>query len=84
MVHTPGPWFYIKDGCWWNIVDVGGEDIVGENGILGGEIGDANANLIAAAPDMLETLKYVRRFISAYDCDAEFVESVIAKAEGYP
>jgi hypothetical protein len=43
---------------------------------------EANAHLIAAAPDMLGALKYARRFLRKEDHDTDFVDGVIAKAEG--
>lgn len=42
----------------------------------------ANARLIAAAPDLLEALKYARRFLRGLDHDVDYVDGVIAKAEG--
>ena len=34
----------------------------------------------AAAPDLLEALKYARRMVNASECDIAFIDSVIAKA----
>lgn len=42
----------------------------------------ANANLIAAAPELLKALKYARRFLTRVDHDVTMVDAVIAKAEG--
>lgn len=42
----------------------------------------ANAHLIASAPEMLEALKYVRRFVKKDDVDVEYVDEIINRAEG--
>jgi hypothetical protein len=41
---------------------------------------DANARLIAAAPDLLEALQYARRFVK--DCDTAYIDAAIRKATG--
>lgn len=41
-----------------------------------------DTNLIDAAPDLLEALKYARRFLRGLDHDVDYVDGVIAKAEG--
>ena len=41
-----------------------------------------DANLIAVAPDMYTALKYARRFLNKNDHDIEFIDNIIAKAEG--
>ena len=96
--HTPGPWYVLETKhC------VGGP--LGPNGIGSGiamcgmrartpEEQEANARLIAAAPDLLDALKGIVREIRAYsspECDdadsigyAELkaADAAIAKAEG--
>ncbi len=68
--HTPGPWFVVADErydpffCADRIVgyDVKSStvEVVGSEGISGeSEINLANANLIAAAPELLEALECV-------------------------
>lgn len=76
--HTPGPW--ILGGC-------SGRMITTPSGYRGdGFIADvdtkANAQLIAAAPDMLEALKQVAEHEDAGCYDMKKVLSAIAKAEG--
>lgn len=86
--HTPGPWqvdptggVQTADGHW---------QICGE-GDWGGRISDADACLIAAAPELLAALRYCRLLL--IDVDPERVypgvqkgiaeaEATIAKAEG--
>jgi hypothetical protein len=41
-----------------------------------------NARLMAAAPDLLEALKYARRMVKASECDIAFINAAIAKATG--
>lgn len=41
---------------------------------------DKEAQLASKAPELLETLKYVKRFVSKEDVDMEYIESVIASA----
>jgi hypothetical protein len=63
-MHTPGPW-KIEDGEPNSqivyIVESDGESTIGEIDLSGDgideEIGQANARLIASAPDMLEALR---------------------------
>lgn len=43
---------------------------------------EANAHLIAAAPELKEALKYARRFLKSEDCDTAFIDAALAKAEG--
>lgn len=78
--HTPGPWEAVRyesevresiDGESWNgyhikqpdsgLCDVAYVDDVD----FGPEIAEANARLIAAAPEMLAALKYIARFSNA-------------------
>lgn len=96
--HTPGPWvaYHQSDHHEWQIgaglppdkADNDGhyELIVAETfGGLGRDDvqSDANARLIAAAPDLLEALKALRSACMGMvpDC-ADQVDAAIAKAEG--
>lgn len=40
----------------------------------------ADRDLIAVAPELLEAIRYLRRFVR--DVDTDYVDSIIAKAEG--
>ncbi|MGT3569130.1 hypothetical protein ACVQH5_29455 [Klebsiella pneumoniae] len=74
--HTPGP---------WTVNDV---SIESEGGLIalaykrGKGSMKANARLIAAAPELLDALKYARRFLRGPDHDVDYVDGIIAKAEG--
>ena len=52
--HTPGPWRYKADGGNYMLIFCSNDEGWGDN--LRGYCGEANARLIAAAPDLLEAL----------------------------
>lgn len=70
---TPGPWSVRNH----EIQSVGSD---GEMTAIC--YGIANANLIAAAPELLEALKYARRFLNKADHDIDYIDAVVAKALG--
>ncbi|WP_049199145.1 hypothetical protein [Proteus mirabilis] len=86
---TPAPW-----RCHDKRPNCSGYSIVGNDGQYIGFVGDsdelspmdANANLIAAAPELLEQLIRLRNKIASYkpddDDDLDIVDAVIAKALG--
>ncbi len=97
MAHTPGPWGFNK----YSGIGAGrfnlnpyvmsggavmGSYAHGNKGDLTAEENRANANLIAAAPELLEALKTLRDvFEDIVGFTSEFgarIDSVIAKAEG--
>lgn len=43
---------------------------------------EANARLIAAAPELLDALVYARRFMKPEDFDIEYIDNAIKKAKG--
>lgn len=90
MSHTPGPWTTKK-------IDTGVYDVcrVGNDGLRtrvcrlhasqiepkhGGDI-EANARLIASAPDLLSALERLAHPM-ADDDDLDFARAIIAKAKG--
>ena len=80
MTHTPGPWKAITGGADAKVVCPDGRSfLIGD--IIYHDENKANANLIAAAPDMLEALKATLDVIHERDI-YEQVEQAIAKAEG--
>ena len=90
--HTPGPWT-TTTGEWFAIwvvspgtlVDSKPAHVADVLGHLGDQAqGVANANLIAAAPDMLAALREVLVFFEnrALWTDCSLIAAVIAKAEG--
>lgn len=76
MKHTPGDWEYIK---MTGRVVSGDVRICGINGFMS-DTGNANARLIAAAPDLLEALENLVRSNAPEHVIA--AENAIAKAKG--
>lgn len=88
--HTPGPWDYwqgagIGDESHAEIIAADGEIVIaGFNNMI--EQGEANARLIAAAPDLLEAL--VDSLCALEVCGRDFdhvmgkARAAIAKAKG--
>ena len=91
MSHTPGPWEVDteeEEGRSWVVIRGAGFYIANVSGGIGPGITEANASLIAAAPDLLEALIAVRDDFDD-DCTAERGEEIraqiaaaIAKATG--
>ena len=82
--HTPGPWeTSVNDEGQWDVCAEGGGDMVADLADCP-ESAEANARLIAAAPDLLAALKAVLATM-ATDHVAYFqTQRAIAKAEGKP
>lgn len=85
--HTKGPWVVEHDlGDGTPIVTFEARNIATVETYFGD--GEANANLIAAAPELLDTAKSVLASLEAMTPDATIdgcimvLESTIAKAEG--
>lgn len=92
--HTPGPWRYVTEtdfngeffGC-GVATSEGGPEFIWFDDCIDDETDIANARLIAAAPDMLRTLKSADFAfeLAGYAPDSiarESIRAVIAKAEG--
>lgn len=81
--HTPGPWKFGKDGAIeHNNVQI---YIDGADGtlIVYGQVKDADARLIAAAPDLLESLRGFIEHGTCFDADDwAKAKAAIAKATG--
>jgi hypothetical protein len=84
--HTPGPWTVKTDGKGFFWVDHDYEESGGESVCNTGthETAEANANLIAAAPLLLEALKEAASMLpsNVHPQLREKFNRVIAKAEG--
>ena len=94
MKHTKGKWYVSKSYVSDKGIEIAIQSDVKQNGV--GEdlwvahLDDteetkANANLIASAPEMLETLKQLRFDLSKddyYKNHVADIDSIIAKAEG--
>lgn len=90
--HTPGPWrlhlvddttIIDKSGRFVASVCGGDEDLVDQDYNNPDEwpILEANARLIASAPDLLEALKHARNQMQHPD---QLIDEAIAKATGEP
>jgi hypothetical protein len=102
--HTPGPWYHDKDGYIWRrplneLYEYGGR-VAGDKPVACAWIGwdgegqtgyplEANARLIAAAPEMLEALQMFLAYNDqggpiSFDTDAMWAKArnVLAKIEG--
>lgn len=86
--HTPGPWAHIET-LPDRAIDYAGETFIKAeaNGVTIATLSNyspterrANARLIAAAPDLLEALRYARRFLRPSEHDTAFVDAAIASA----
>jgi hypothetical protein len=87
--HTPGPW---KVTNFNDIMDDEGDTFVGVSFRSGSKERAANARLIAAAPDLLKSLKETLHLASAYGPEGKSpreensvldrARATIAKAEG--
>lgn len=55
--YTPGSWETSTDGKTWEVCGAGGGDIIADIYPPTGGTAEANARLIALAPDMLEALR---------------------------
>jgi hypothetical protein len=90
---TPGPWQISSIGCGFEIEAFGGEIVAQAqqvrprgDGIKHAER-KANANLIAAAPELYEALKILTEYMEFRDDGKGFVSvalAALAKARGEP
>jgi len=86
--HTPGPW-KINTNCqpaeypeWFEVVSEYNAKY--RRMVVNGHCGEANARLIAAAPDLLEALRdMVSDHASLSEATLAFARAAIAKAVGH-
>lgn len=89
--HTPGPWPWVRTGDGKRIV-IGAGLVDGPNGYevaevysddCDREVAEANARLIAAAPEMFVALREARDLLLAHDTisGTEKLEALIARIE---
>jgi hypothetical protein len=78
MTHTPGPWHVESDFIAYSIS--GPPKAAGYNGCFAKE---ADARLISASPDLLNTLRYIRDECTGLPAHARaLADLAIKKAEG--
>ena len=91
--HTPGPWRIDRNNSWpiYVSAESDGEGVAMMDGLL--ELREANARLIAAAPELLQALEwmqslflpsgaYQEKFQDQLSMALEKAEAVIRKAKG--
>lgn len=74
--HTPGPWDYVEGKTLYHVERKGGQGAV----CSVPKSREADARLIAAAPDLLEALKALSQTLSAET--QAMARAAILKAEG--
>jgi len=82
-VHTPGPW--VIDPCWdilGNTYDGNGMVCQITTDAVPRDEAEANARLIAAAPDLLEALREATSALKGNGYGVEDLEAAIARATG--
>lgn len=94
--HTPGPWFAVRGHAYWEVEPHGAGDTApftvadvcpSEPGNPDGGLQEANARLIAAAPELLEALQNFVDSVtfidpSGYPQSLEQARAAILKAKG--
>ena len=84
MAYTKGPWEIEKFDDWDKEILINGTSIIVDHDDVDQEEAVANANLIAAAPELLEALEETRKALIGYEfSDATRMASrAIKKAKG--
>lgn len=86
--HTPGPWMVTATEDCYCVANAGRYVIVPERGKVKADNSEADARLIAAAPELLAALErmlskaYKQNWNDNYPEELEQAESAIAKAKG--
>lgn len=84
--HSPGPWTCFKRSGGFSIESPGLHAVASINWIMAKrDCAEANARLIAAAPDLLEALRAAADYMGEMGHPVELLEqarAAIAKAEG--
>lgn len=86
--HTPGPWRVKDNGSmegphvYGPVHPIDGGDYAPLAGYKGGALSEADARLIAAAPELLEACRQAAFAIPTTHGAFETVRAAIAKAEG--
>lgn len=104
MAHTKGPWRLENDGHVYILIGSSDEHLAeielqflnefdtDSSGQFSRETGEANARMIAAAPDLLEAIKLSKKMLDifltnasqreAWGSELDLITSAIAKVEG--
>lgn len=94
MSHTPGPWTATEDDPAMKMRGANGECVLINDAFWGNENREADARLIAAAPDLLEAAEALIEYVEACDSTSPWeaykhlagleidLKRAIAKAKG--
>lgn len=82
--HTPGPWRFSSHPHDGNYMRIHCSSDPNEGDNLRGYCGEANARLIAAAPDLLSALEMIMAKVAGCERDPEYeaARAAIAKVKG--
>jgi hypothetical protein len=91
--HTPGPWFPVRNEYYWEIRTVAERcagkqigDACASKFFNDGQHAEANARLMAAAPDLLDFAKQVVTFAADHSNFylMAWAQDIVNKVEGKP
>lgn len=78
--HTPGPWLMCESATHVTVTNAHGDAVFHDDKRIPGVMADAR--LIAAAPDLLEALRFVLKYEGMGAVTEATVRAAIAKATG--
>jgi hypothetical protein len=82
---TPGPWTatHTPQSVEHEFTITAGRKLIGHVGLVGNSVTEeANARLIAAAPELLQGLRDAKGLLSHAGCPTDWLDALIAKATG--
>lgn len=88
--HTPGPWAVSTTRYRTGNIEItksGGDAVLAVVQFISEDVTEANARLIAAAPELLSAFKYLFEYVKSEQlhletADREYFENLLTKATG--